>query len=99
MLRHVVMIRLNDTASEADVSAIVDGLGTLPGLIPEIRSYSIGRDAGLAEDNFDLVVVGDFDDEAGYQAYASNADHLAVIGEFIKPFIAGRTAVQYELAE
>ena len=98
-MRHVVMIRLNETATEADVSAIVDGLGTLPDLVPEIRSYSIGRDAGISEGNFNLVVVGEFDDEAGYQAYAVNADHVAVINDYIKPFIAGRSAVQYYLPE
>ncbi len=99
MLRHVVMIRLSAEATEADAAAIVDGLETLPELIPEIRSYTIGRDAGLAEGNFDLVVVGDFDDEAGYQAYATNADHVAVIQERIKPFLAERAAVQHVLPE
>lgn len=98
MLRHVVMIRLAEDATEADITAIVDGLGTLPGLVPEIRSYSIGRDAGISDGNFSLVIVGDFDDEAGYQAYASNADHVAVITKYIKPFLVERSAVQYYLS-
>lgn len=95
MLRHVVMMQLSNDATEADAAAIVAGLETLPGLVPEIRSYSVGRDAGLAEGNFDIVVVGDFDDEDGFRGYGANADHQAVIAERIKPFLAGRSAVQY----
>lgn len=99
MLRHVVLIRLTEAASESDVSAIVENLRTLPAIVPEIRSYSVGTDAGVSEGNFDLVVVGEFDDEAGYRAYATNEDHVQVIETFIKPFVAERSAVQYTLAE
>jgi len=50
---------------------------------------------GGAEGNFELVVVGDFDDDEGYAAYAANADHQAVIASRIRPFLADRAAVQY----
>lgn len=99
MLRHVVMMQLTAEATDEDAAAIVAGLETLPALVPEIRSYSVGRDAGLAEGNFDIVVVGDFDDEAGFAAYGANADHIAVITERIRPFMANRTAVQYIVEE
>ena len=95
MLRHVVMLQLSAEATDADVDALVDGLAGLPAVIPEIRSYSIGRDAGIAEGNFDVVVIGEFDDADGYHAYSANADHQAVIAERIKPFLQARTAVQY----
>lgn len=95
MLRHVVMMRLTAEATEADRAAIVEGLRGLPSRIPEIRSYSVGADAGLAEGNFELVVVGDFDDDDGYAAYAANADHQEVIATLIRPFLAERAAVQY----
>ena len=89
------MMRLSEESTSADAAAIVEGLGTLPALVPEIRSYSVGLDAGLAEGNFDIVLVGDFDDEAGFRAYNTNADHQGVIAERIKPFLAERSAVQY----
>ncbi len=89
------MMQLTSEATDEDAAAIVAGLETLPGLIPEIRSYSVGRDAGLSEGNFDIVLVGDFDDEAGFRTYSENADHLAVITERIRPVMASRTAVQY----
>lgn len=98
MLRHVVMIQFTDETTDADIAAMVDGLAPMPDLIPEIRSYSIGRDAGISEGNFEMVIVGEFDDEAGYHTYASHPDHVAVIVEKIKPFIAQRAAVQYLLS-
>jgi hypothetical protein len=95
MLRHVVMMQFAPHATDEDVDAIMRGLRALPSLVPEIRTYSFGLDAGLVEGNFDLVVVGDFDDVDGYLAYAANADHQALIAERIKPFVTGRSAVQY----
>lgn len=95
MLRHVVMMQLTAESTNEDAAAIVAGLETLPGLVPDIRSYSIGRDAGLAEGNFDIVLVADFDDEAGFRAYSENPDHIAVITERIRPVLANRTAVQH----
>jgi hypothetical protein len=95
MFRHVVMMQLSETTTDADAQAIIDALRALPPLVPEIRSYSVGRDAGISEGNFDIVVVGDFDDEAGYRAYGVNADHQAIIVDLVKPAIAKRSAVQY----
>jgi len=95
MMRHVVLLRLSESATESDRQAIVDGLESLPAIIPEIRSYSVGFDAGISSGNFDLAIIGEFDDEAGYKAYATQADHVAVIETYIKPFLTERSAVQY----
>ena len=89
------MMQFAPHATDEDVDALMEGLRALPSLVPEIRTYSFGLDAGLVEGNFDLVVVADFDDVDGYLAYAANADHQALLADRIKPFVAGRTAVQY----
>ena len=65
MFRHVVLMRWKPEATAGEQAAVVDGLRELPGLIREIRSYSIGTDARINEGNFDLVVVADFDDVDG----------------------------------
>lgn len=97
MLRHVVMMQLSAQATEGDLESIVEGLRGLPAVVPEIRSYSVGVDAGIVDGNYDLVVVGDFDDVDGFEAYGANSDHQAVINERIRPFMAARSAVQYVL--
>jgi hypothetical protein len=96
MIRHCVMVKFRDEATPDQVADLIAALEALPQLVPEIRSYSVGPDAGLNDGNFDLVVVGDFDDVAGYRAYAANPDHVRVIETHLRPIVAQRTAVQYE---
>ena len=97
MFRHVVMLRWKPESTPEERGAVETGLLALPGLIPEIRGYTIGRDAQVNEGNYDLVVVADFDTVDGYLAYRDNADHQAVIRERIAPILAERAAVQHPL--
>jgi Stress responsive A/B Barrel Domain len=98
MFRHVVLLTWVDTATADDRRAVVDGLEALPAVIPEIRSYRVGVDAGMApEGNSDLVVVADFDDVAGYLVYRDHPVHQDVIARRIRPILASRAAVQHDL--
>lgn len=98
MIRHVVMLTWTDTATSEQRRAAPEALETLPPLIPEIRSYQVGVDAGLAaQGNSDLVVVADFDDVDGYLVYRDHPAHQDVIARFIRPILASRAAVQHEL--
>jgi hypothetical protein len=95
MFRHVVLLRLVPEATAEQRQAVLDGLATLPGQIPELRSYVFGPDAGISEGNFDLAVVAEVDDADAYRAYATHPAHLAVIAELIRPILAERVAVQF----
>lgn len=97
MLRHVVAFRFGPAADGAAKARLVEGLEALPGQIPEIRRYEFGPDAGLAEGNFDFVVVADFEDEAAYATYAGHPAHQALIRDRIRPYISERVAVQYRV--
>ena len=96
-LRHVVLFRwLPDTVPE-DVAAIDAALSTLPGLIPELVDYRFGRDAGLADGNWDFAVVADVASVEDYATYRDHPAHQAVIAEKIRPHVAERAAVQHHL--
>lgn len=97
MVRHVVAFRFKPEVTDADRQRIVDGLEALPGRIAEIRRYVFGADLGLAEGNFDFVVVADFDDEAAYRRYADHEDHQTFIRDAVRPVIRERVAVQYAI--
>lgn len=97
MFRHVVMMQLAESATDDDLTAIIEGLETLPALVPEIISYSVGRDLGVQDGSYDLVIVADFEDQAGFDAYNANQDHLDVINTYILPHRGARSAVQYQL--
>ena len=96
MFRHCVMFRFNSNVDPATVTAIESQLAELARL-PMVRGYQYGPDAQLAEGNFDYVLVADFDDVAGYQAYAVDAQHQRVLKDYLRPNIADRAAVQYAL--
>ena len=97
MLRHIVLLTLADTAGEHELAAMEEGLNSLPAIIPELLAYSVKRDAGLSEGNATIAIVGDFEDQDGYRAYADHPVHLQVIAEKIKPVVQSRAAVQVEL--
>ena len=92
MFRHIALLKFTDPSA---IPAITAALATLPGVIPELREYRFGPDAGIAEGNFDLGVVADFDDVAGYEAYRDNEEHQRVLAELIRPVLSERAAVQY----
>lgn len=96
MFRHVVLLTFNEGTTKAQQDAVIAGLQGLPVQIPEIRRYHFGLDAGIADGNASLAVVAEFDDQAGYQAYATNAVHLKLIAETIKPVLSARSAVQFD---
>jgi hypothetical protein len=91
VLRHVVMLTLD---ADADLDGLVASLRRLPALIDEIRSYEVLADAGLAEGNAHVAVIGTFDDEAGWRAYLDHPEHQAVALEQIRPHLVSRAAVQ-----
>ncbi len=97
MIRHCVMLTWADGVPDDLKEEVSQQLDTLPGLIPEIRNYAHGPDAGLSEGNHDYCVVADFADEDAYRVYAAHGDHQRVIADHIRPILAGRAAVQYRI--
>lgn len=96
MFRHVVMFRWVPEATEAQKTAVSDGIRALPGRIASIRAYRFGPDAEINAGNFHFAVVADFDNLAGYEAYRDDPTHQALITDHIAPIVAERAAVQYE---
>ncbi|MFZ4516186.1 MAG: Dabb family protein [Acidimicrobiia bacterium] len=97
MIRHVVLFTWSETTTDAEVAEITARLRALPGSIPELRSYYVGADLGIAG-TADFAVVADFDNAADFAAYQSHPLHVAVRDEWILPRVAHRHAVQYTLA-
>ena len=96
-LRHVVLLRWKDDTTPEDIAAIEAALGTLPVAIPELVAYRYGRDAGLAEGNWDFAIVADVVSVDDYVTYRDHPAHQAAITERIRPHAAERAAVQLHL--
>ena len=97
VFRHVVMFQWAAETTDAAKVAAVDALTALGPQIPTVRDYRFGPDAGLADANWDFVLVADFDDEAGYLTYRDHPAHRALIADVLQPMIERRAGVQYRL--
>ncbi|MGB3411376.1 MAG: Dabb family protein [Microthrixaceae bacterium] len=96
MLVHTVLLKFSTDTSEDHLDRVCDSLRGLPAVIPTLVSYRVGRDLGLAEDNFQIAVVAEFADEAGYVAYRDDRTHRSIITEQIQPHLVARSASQFQ---
>jgi len=96
MIRHTVVFKWTEQATEEQKREASAQVAKLPSLVPSVRAFAAGPDAGLNQGNFDFVVTADFDDEAGYLAYRDNPGHRDIVARFIAPIVAQRAAVQFE---
>jgi len=96
MIRHVVLFRWKSEATDEQKKLVHTELAKLPSLVPSLRAFVLGADAGINQGNADFAVTADFDDEAGYLAYRDDPTHREIIATYITPLVAERTAVQLE---
>lgn len=95
MIRHVVLFRWKPEATQEQRARVATELAKLPPLVPSIRGFLLGADAGISQGNADFAVTADFDDEAGFAAYRDDPTHREIIRQHITPITADRTAVQF----
>jgi hypothetical protein len=97
VIRHVVLFRWIPEATPQQKQQVADELRKLPPLMPGLRAYQAGPDAGIVAGNYDFVVVADFDDRDSYLAYREHPAHRAVVRDTVQPITETRAAVQYEI--
>jgi hypothetical protein len=95
MLRHVVLFTWSDAAGAERRAAAEDALRRLREDVGGMTSLVVASDAGLAEGNADTVLIADFPDADAFRRYAQDPVHQAVLDEHVRPWLAGRSAVQY----
>ena len=100
MIRHIVMFKLKDFATEADkLSAalhVKSRLDQLPKEIDLIRSYEAGVDVRHLKWSYDLVLSMDFDSMADLDAYTVHPIHQAFVA-FNKDFTVEKACVDFEI--
>lgn len=69
MLRHVAMFRFKLETTVEQKHAARDALQNLLGKVPTLRNMTVGLDIRRNPNNWDMVLVADFDDKAGLEAY------------------------------
>jgi hypothetical protein len=95
MIRHVVLFTWTEEATDEQKTTVAKELSGLPAVIPQIRTLTLGADAGINQGNHDFAVVADFENEADYLVYRDDAQHQEIIAKHIRPIMASRAAIQF----
>ena len=100
-LRHVVMFRFTDDATDEQRHALARGLDGMPAATGAVRAedYRHGFDAGVNPASWDYVVVADFASADDYRTYRDHPDHQALIRDLVTPIVGDRASIQYELPD
>lgn len=69
MLRHVAMFKWKDGVSDEQRQAARDALAALKEQVPSVVEYTVGFDIRRNPNNWDMVLVADFNDQDGLEAY------------------------------
>jgi hypothetical protein len=96
MIRHVVVFTWSPEADAERRATTLQALRRLREDVGGMTSLVVEHDAGLTGGNADTVLIADFPDVEAFRRYAQDPVHLSVIAEHVRPWLAARSAVQYE---
>lgn len=96
MIRHIVLFTAKDPAQ---VDAIVEGLSLLT-TIPHARTLEVARNAKTDPfgNDIDVIVYGEFDDEAALAAYKAHPTYQESIRR-VRPLRELRFAAHYDTSK
>ena len=92
MIRHIVMWKFR-SGTEAEQEQFLEGLKSLQGVIPELLMSEVAVHVG--EDNYDAVLVSEFESLETLEIYKNDPRHKAV-SALCKSIREDRVAVDYE---
>lgn len=96
MIKHVCLITFKDDTDADTRRAVKEAYEKLPSLIPEIKSFEVGLDAGLLEGNASLAIVGEFASADDFKVYSEHPAQMEVIYPVCGPVMAGYATAQYD---
>jgi hypothetical protein len=97
VIRHVALFRWKPDTPPAQVDRVTEALTALRSAIPEIAGYSCGPNVG-DDRNWDYAVVADFVTFDDWRVYDAHPRHEAARAGEMRPWIAERAVLQYEVA-
>ena len=92
MIRHIVMWKFRP-GTEAEQARFLEGLRGLQGVIPQLLRSEVAVNVGA--DNYDAVLVSEFESLEALEAYKNDPRHKAV-SALCRSIREDRVAVDYE---
>lgn len=99
MIRHLVLWKLADDAladKELIVAEFEQRFGALVPVIDGLERLDIRADLGETDDNWDVVLDGDYRDTAALDAYQVHPAHVEVAA-YVRSVVTARACIDYEV--
>ena len=96
MIKHVVAFTLREMPADQE-AALLAAFNGLMGLIPELHSFSMGRNISDRDQTFTHCLVSEMEDMVAVGRYLKHPAHEAAIEEHLKPVMISRSIVDYEV--
>jgi len=97
MLTHIVLLKWNDKVTAECIAAITENFAKLPAVIPEIKSYEFGPDAGVIKNGADYALVAKFNNAEELKTYIKHQAHQDFMKHYSMPYIESFQSAQFEL--
>lgn len=95
MIRHIVMIKLNNSADKQNITdRLKSMLEQLELTVESLNKIEVGINISTKQTAYDVVLTADFDDEVGLDEYRVHPQHIKVLG-FLKIVMEKATVVDY----
>ncbi len=96
MIKHIVFWKMKPEVTMEQKLEVKRQLEALKGVIPEILEIEVGIDYLRKETSSDIALFSVFNSDADMNAYQNHPEHIK-FGAFLKPLVAERRAVDYEV--
>jgi hypothetical protein len=106
MISHVVLFKPRADLTAAERRAVINDLRTAASAIPTVRGLRVGRRIRhghpgyeqLMREDFEFIVIIEFDDLEGLTAYLAHPEHAAIGSHFVQASAAA-LAYDYEMED
>jgi hypothetical protein len=95
VIKHVVAFKLKPM-TDAQEAALFSAFNGLKDQIPELHSYTIGRNISDRDQTYTHCLVAVCDDMAAVGRYVAHPAHKAATETYLYPFMEERMIVDYE---
>lgn len=96
MFKHIVMWRFKPEVMQEDKLEMKRQLEALADVVPSLQAIEVGLNVAKVDAAYDVVLTTVFEDEVGFQAYATDPLHLEVV-DFVREMVCDRAVVDFKI--
>ncbi|MEM1172397.1 MAG: Dabb family protein [Cyanobacteria bacterium P01_H01_bin.35] len=97
MIVHIVLFKWQPNTSVETIASVLSALRGMKGKVPEIIDLSCGDNFSELSQGFQNGLVVQVKDQTALDTYAKNPLHQEIIQTLIKPILADKITVDYEV--